>query len=140
MLVSRRVGERWAVAALGGTRTSAGETDPFAYGAALVRERRAWRLELGGAVIGGLSPEPGEEVDSRPELEADVGVAERIRAFALWLDGRRLGSTKDRGGVFSASFRARAGRPLAPGRHDVVAFVATDSAAAAVAWPFSVAR
>ena len=139
VLLSRRIGLRWAVAALGGTRTTAGETDPFAYAAAMVRERGAWRLELGGAVIGGLQPEPAQEVEARPKLEAEVGVAERLRLFGLWLDGRRLSVRRDGRGVFRASFRARAERRLAPGRHDAVAFVATDTAAAAVAWPFSVA-
>ena len=138
LLVSRRIGDRWAVAAIAGRRTVSGETDDFSYAAALVRERGAWKVDVGGAVISGLSPEPLEDVGARPRLEVDVSGAAAPAVFRLWLDGEAVDARRDRVGAFSASFSGRPRAALSPGRHDAVAFAATRDAAVATAWPFTV--
>ena len=139
VVVSRTFdGGRTGVAALAGDRTVEGERDPFAYAGALERERGAWKLELGGAMIDALEPEPYEPTDARPLVRARANVAEPVDALAVWLDGRPLRPAKVERTPFTLSVSARPSRPLRDGRHDAVAFVATDGAAAAVAWPFTV--
>ena len=140
LVLARSVGRRWAVAAVAGVRTVDDEKDDFSYGVALAREGGGWRIELGGAVISGLEPEPAQDVDPRAEVAADVSVAEPLRAFRLWVDGAPLRPKLEDAGPFRASFVVRPPAPLAPGRHDAVAFAATDTTAVAVAWPFSVER
>jgi hypothetical protein len=138
--LSQRIGARWGVAAISGSRLVEGETDAddFAYGAAFRRERGAWRLDLGGLVVGGVRPEPLDEVGPEPEFRADVAAGGRVRAFLLWLDGRALQAASEADSPFAARVRARPTAPLAEGLHVGVAFAATDAASAAVAWPFRV--
>ena len=138
--LSQRIGARWGVAAFSGRRLVEGEADAddFAYGAAFRRERGAWRLDLGGLVVGGVRPEPLEEVGPEPELRADVAAGGRVRTFLLWHDGRALQAASEADTPFAARVRARPAAPLAEGLHVGVAFAATDAASGAVAWPFRV--
>lgn len=139
VVVSRVLGNgRWGVAALAGERTVDGEGDPFAYAAALVPERGAWKVDLGGAVLDALEPEPYEPAERRPLVRARANVSERVHTLLLWLDGRLLRGGKLERTPFTLALSARPSSPLGAGRHDAVAFVATDGAAAAVAWPFTV--
>lgn len=134
--LSQRIGARWGVAALSGRRVAEGKADDFAYGAAFRRERGAWRIDLGGLVVGGVRPEPLDQVGPEPEVRADVAAGTRVRTFLLWLDGRALQATAEADTPFAARVRARPASPLAKGLHLGVAFAATDAAAGAVAWPF----
>jgi hypothetical protein len=136
-VLSQRVGPRWAVAALAGRRLEEGELSDFAYAAALRREGARWRLELGGLIVGGVRPEPLEEVDDEVSLRADVAAGTAVRSFLLWLDGRPLDARTESETPFAA--RARADVATLPaGVHVGVAFAATADAAGAVAWPFTV--
>ncbi len=138
VILSRVVGgTRWGVAAVAGARTVDGVREAFAYGAALRRERRGWRLDLGGLVVDGLSPEPHDETDARPLVAATVNAPQPPRHVVVWLDGRLLPFELART-TFRAHLEATPRMALRPGRHHVVAFAATDDAAAAVAWPFFV--
>lgn len=142
VVLSRRVGRRWAVAAIAGRRPAGGdgEDEDFAYAVALRRAGAAWRIELGGVIVGGVRPSPLDEVEPTPPLRADVAAGERPRVFLLWLDGRAVAARAEADTPFAARIRARPARPLRAGRHTGVAFAATRDAAGAVAWPFTVGR
>jgi hypothetical protein len=140
VVLSQRIGRRWAVAAIEGTRLVEGEMDDFAYAAAFRREDGRWRIDLGGLVVGGVRPEPLDEVEPEPELRADVAAGQQVRTFLLWLDGRALDAAPEAESPFAARVRARPAEPVGEGRHVGVAFASTEDAAGAVAWPFHVAR
>jgi hypothetical protein len=106
------------------------------YAAALRLERGLWRLELGSAVhIKPLRPEPGERVESRTQLAAEVTAGARLVEAGLWLDGRAFPS---RGGGATPNALTMFGETsrLAPGAHTVVAFASTTAGATARAWAF----
>lgn len=138
IVLSRRIGTRWAVAAVAGRRGRAGEVEDFAYAVALRRAGAGWRIELGGVIVGGVRPSPLDEVDATPRLRADVAAGARPRAFGLWLDGTPLPAAVETDTPFAARIRARPARPLRTGRHTGVAFAATGDAAGAIGWPFRV--
>lgn len=138
VLLSRRVGSRFAVAALAGERIVDGEPEQLNYAAAFVSEDGAWRVELDAVVFGSLEPEPLDGVEARPQLRARAASGGSIEVLLLWLDGRAVPGEATADTPFQATAFARADRSLAPGRHDVVAFAATRDAAGAVAWPFHV--
>ena len=137
VILARRVG-RWGVAAIAGERVIEGERGRYAWGAAFVRERGGWKLELGGVAFEGLAPEPLEETEPRPELgvRAD-GAGEVVRAL-LWLDGKPVASRRVSELPFTARLSARPAAALAPGFHELVVFAATRDTAGALAWPFEV--
>jgi hypothetical protein len=140
VILSRRLGQRWAVAAVAGTRSVEGEREDFAYGAALTRERGVLRLELGGAVVSGQKPEPADRVsEARPEVAANVSAGGIVTRVLTWLDGTPFSATRGVDDLpFTATLRGRPARPLARGRHHVVVFASTDRAAVASAWTFTV--
>ena len=138
VILARRVGERWAVAAVAGERTAEGRREPFTYGAALVREGDAWRLDLGGVVIGGLEPEPLATVGVPARVAVNVSAGAKVGEVVLWLDGRPLAVERRSDAPFSARVLARLRAPLAAGRHTVVAFATAGETPGAVAWTFAV--
>jgi hypothetical protein len=140
VILSRRLDDGWAVAAVAGVRTVEGDPEDFAYGAALRREGGALRLELAGAVVSGHVPDPLEEVPAgRPEVAATINAGGDVTKVLTWLDGRAFPVARGEDDLpFTATLRGRPRRPLAPGRHEVVVFAATDRTAVASAWSFTV--
>jgi hypothetical protein len=137
--LSRRIGGRWGLGAVSGTRTIDGERSDFVYAAALVRERGAWRIELGGIVLSGLRPGVLDEVPAGEDVRIRVRAAAgaRVRVLLAWLDGRPVALDADSETPFAATGETPPRRPAA-GRHDLVAFAATVQGPAAVGWPFRV--
>jgi hypothetical protein len=128
VILSETITPRFSVAAVGrGTR---------AYAAALRLDGGLWRVELGSAVrLEPLRPDPGETVERRTQLAAEVSAGAPIVEAGLWLDGRAFPS---RGGGPTANALTMFGetRRLAPGAHNVIAFASTASSAGARAWTF----
>ena len=137
VVLSRRVSTRWGVAALAGERIVDGKREPYSYGAALVRERGRWRVDLGGVVFAALEPEPAAEVSGGSRVRARAEAGGRVRILLLWVDGRPVAADADGLTPFSAEAKGTL-YALEPGRHDAIAFAATASEAGAVAWPFVV--
>jgi hypothetical protein len=139
VVLSRRVGARYAVAALAGTRTEDGEREPYAYGAALVREPAGWRVELDAAALSRLRPDTDEdEASTNVRVAARAAAGAPVRTLVAWLDRRPLALRVDRTGPFVAEVEATVAGPLRAGRHDVVVFARSREGAAAAAWPFRV--
>jgi hypothetical protein len=140
VILSRTLPRGWAVAAVAGERVEEGEREYFAYGAALVREGGALRLELGGVAFSDHRPGPNDEVsESRPRLAVRASAGMNVTEVRAWLDGRALPAGRGASDPpFTARIRALPGRALAPGRHDVVVFAAAGRTAAASAWSFAV--
>ena len=138
--LSRSLDEEWAVAAVAGVRVVEGKREDFSYGAALRREGGALRLELAGAVVSGHEPGPLEEVTERhPAIATTISAGSDVTRVLAWLDGRPLPAARGEEDLpFTATLRGRRPEPLAPGRHEVVVFAATDRTAVASAWSFTV--
>jgi hypothetical protein len=136
LILSQTITATFAVAAVARRRGQAYE----AYAAALRLEGGVWRVELGSPVrISPLRPKPGETVERRTQLAAEVTAGERIVEAGLWLDGLAFPS---RGGGQTPSELTMFGETsaLARGPHSVVAFASTGTNAAARAWSFRARR
>jgi hypothetical protein len=137
---SRTLAGGWAVAAVSGERNTEGERERFAYAAALVRERGALRLELGGIVFSDHRPEPNGDIkETRPRLSVKASAGRNVTAVRAWLDGRALPTTRGADDPpFTATIRALPDRVLSRGLHEVVVFAAAGDTAAAASWGFVV--
>jgi hypothetical protein len=140
VILSRRIADDWAVAAVAGERTEDGKREHFAYGAALLPEEGSLKLELGGVVISGYKPEPLEELDDpSPELAANVGAGGDPVDVRMWLDGKPFDARRGANDTpFTATLRGRPEQPLEAGEHEIVVFAATTETATATAWSFVV--
>ena len=138
VILSRELPDDWAVAAIAGERDVEGDTEYYAYGVAMAQEEGQWKIELGGVVITGLKPDPLAETDARPDVKASVGAGGDLGQVLMWLDGKPLPANRTGDSPFAASLSARPARALAPGRHEVVVFAASELTATAVAWTVSV--
>jgi hypothetical protein len=139
LVLARRIG-RFGVAAVAGLRPPERGEDPdeYAFAAALVRVRGAWRIDLGGVWLERLKPAPLDETADRPEIAAHADVAGRVERMLVWLDGRPLPASRSSELPFTGDVDAQPARPLARGVHRVVVFAEGAGAAGAVAWPFIV--
>jgi hypothetical protein len=140
VILSRRLDRGWAVAAVSGARLAEGEREHFAYGAALLRERGALRLELGGVVFSDHRPEPNSMVGStRPPVSVRASAGGNVTAVRAWLDARPLAAGRGADDPpFTATVRGLPARPLARGLHEAVVFAEAGDAAGASAWSFVV--
>lgn len=139
-ILSRALTNGWAVAAVAGERPLNGRRRYVAYGAALRRERGRLALELEGAVVTSLRPEPLEAThEVLPELGATVAAGGDVTDVRVWLDGKAARVARDRERPFTATVRGRPGRALGPGRHAIVVFASAEHTAVASAWTFTVA-
>ena len=104
------------------------------------RERGAWKVEIDPAfTVEAVRPLPGERVWRRTQLAAEVSAPGKIDGAGMWFDGRFFGARAywSPSGM-RMSMWGEAPQPLRSGRHVVVAFAATRSAAGANAWSFTV--
>lgn len=140
VILSRKLADDWAVAAVSGDRTVEGKKERFAYGAALLPEAGTFKLELGGVVVAGFKPDPLAELDDpRPTLGANVGAGGDLTDVRMWLDGKPFPAKRGANDTpFTASLSGKPDSPLAPGIHEVVVFAATSATATATAWSFTV--
>lgn len=138
VVLARGLAPGLGLAALAGERTVDGEVEDYAYAAAFVRMGGAWRLEIGGAAVNTLEPDPEETTGRTPELKASVQAPGRVERLLLWLDGEPVAGRRDDDGLFSATLRAEPDGELADGRHVLVVFGSGGGAAVAAAWPFRV--
>ena len=140
VILSRKLSDDWAVAAVVGTRTEEGKKEQFAYGTAMLPENNALKIELGGVVITGYKPDPTSvTTETQPTLAANVGAGGDLTDVRMWLDGK--GFPAERGAQdtpFTATLRGKPAKPLAKGLHTVVVFAATAETATASAWTFTV--
>jgi hypothetical protein len=110
------------------------------YAAALRLENGLWRIELDAPLqVLPLRPKPGETVQRRTQLAAEVKAGTPILEAGLWLDGlafptRGGGPTSNALTMFGETAR------LSPGAHTVIAFASTAAHAAARAWSFRSVR
>jgi hypothetical protein len=132
LILSQTITPPFAVAAVGrGLRV---------YAAALRLENGLWRVELDAPLqVAPLRPEPGETVERRTQLAAEVRAGTPILEAGLWLDGIAFPS---RGGGPTSNALTMFGETasLTPGEHTVVAFASTAAHAAARAWSFRSVR
>jgi hypothetical protein len=140
VVLAQRITAAFAVAAVAARRTAERRGEYAAFAAALRRAGTRWRLELGGPIrIEAVRPLPGERVQERTQLAAEVVAQKSIDQAGLWFDGiafdaRGAASTDGR----SMTMWGEAPQPLRRGGHSVVAFAAAGSSASAIAWAFSV--
>lgn len=137
VVLSQRIGRRWAVAVVAGERAEDDRIADFAFAGAFRREAGRWRIDLGGVVVGGVRPEPQDEVGRDVLLRADTAAGGRVATFLLWLDGQPIPAGAESETPFAARVRAQV-QTLRPGLHVGAAFAATADSAGAVAWPFRV--
>jgi hypothetical protein len=140
VILSRKLADDWAAAAVAGDRTVKGETEHFAYGAAFLSENGKLKLELGGVVIAGYKPDPTSEIDEKqPTVAASVGAGGDLTDVRMWLDGRAFSARHGANDTpFTATLSGKPAKPLAAGLHTVVVFAATSQTATATAWAFTV--
>jgi hypothetical protein len=137
LVMARRVGDV-GFAALVDERVVDDEREDYAYAVAFVREDGEWRIDLGGATVSALEPDPEEETGRRPELRARVETAGEVGEALMWLDGEPVRAERGTDGPFVATLAADPPRELEPGRHVVVVLGTGPTAATAAAWPFRV--
>jgi hypothetical protein len=138
--LSRRLDDRLGVAAIAGRRPprEGAEPEEWAYAAALLREGGRWRVELGGLVVGGVSPGWLAEAEADTALRARAEAAAEVERMLAWVDGEPLAGTVTSDLRFTAQIEGRPPRPLAPGLHRAVVLAVAGDTAGAVAWPFVV--
>ena len=140
VILSRKLSEDWSVAAIAGDTVEDGETEHFAYAAALLPEGGKPKLELGGVVITGHKPDPSSEIeDATPTISANVGAGGDLVDVRVWLDGEPFPAKRGENDTpFTATLTGTPAQPLAPGLHHVVVFARTAETASASAWSFTV--
>ena len=140
VIFSRKLDDDWSAAAVSGVRSEGDEQERYSYGAALLPENGALKLELGGVVVKGWRPEPTDEItDTTPVVGANVGAGGDLTDVRLWLDGKPLPFARGANDTpFTATLRGEPARPLARGEHEALVFAATDATATASAWGFTV--
>lgn len=142
VILSRALGDEWAVAAVAGDVLEEGESEPEynAYAAALLPAEGGLRLELGGVVISGYKPGHLDELDdAQPKLGANVGAGGDLTDVRMWLDRKPFPAERGENDTpFTATLHGQPAQPLGAGRHQVVVFAATNDTAAAAAWAFSI--
>lgn len=107
--------------------------------AAFHREDGTWKLELTRTVrLSPLAPDPDSRIRSVLQIAVGLSAATALGQGALWLDGgpftAESGGRDDRHVTLFGQPR----RPLARGRHTVVAFASAPPRAGAIAWTFTV--
>lgn len=113
-----------------------------AFAAPVRWEQAAWKVEIVPTfTVEAVRPLPRERVLRRTQLAAEIVAPSRIRAAAMWFDGRVFAARS----YFSPngdrmSLWGEAPQPLGSGRHVVVAFASAGRYAAANAWTFTVGR
>jgi hypothetical protein len=132
LILSQTIASPFAVAAVGrGSRV---------YAAALRLEDGLWRMELDAPLqLAPLRPKPGETVQRRTQLAAEVKAGTPILEAGLWLDGLAF-PTRGGGPTSSALTMFGETASLSPGAHTVIAFASTAAHAAAQAWSFRSVR
>lgn len=132
LILSQTITPPFAVAAVGrGSRI---------YAAALRLENGLWRVELDAPLqVLPLRPKPGETVQRRTQLAAEVKAGTPILEAGLWLDGLAF-PTRGGGPTSSALTMFGETAQLSPGAHTVIAFASTAAHAAARAWSFRSVR
>lgn len=132
LILSQTITPPFAVAAAGrGSRI---------YAAALRLENGLWRVELEAPLqVVPLRPKPGETVQQRTQLAAEVKAGTPIIEAGLWLDGLAF-PTRGGGPTSSALTMFGEAARLSRGPHTVVAFASTAAHAAARAWSFRSVR
>jgi hypothetical protein len=99
-----------------------------------------WKVEIvPGFTVEAVRPLPGERVDRRTQLAAEVIAPGKILGALMWFDGRPFQARL----YWSPNGRRmsmweEAPQPLRSRRHTVVALAATRGAASAAAWTFTV--
>jgi hypothetical protein len=132
LLLSQTIAPPFAVAAVGrGSRV---------YAAALRLENGLWRVELDAPLqLVPLRPNPGEVVQRRTQLAAEVKAGMPILEAGIWLDGLAF-PTRGGGPTSSALTMFGEAAALSRGPHTVIAFASTAAHAAARAWSFRSVR
>ena len=140
VLLSRSLGDRWAVGAVAGRfeDPESEDSDPAAYATALRREGGKWRIELYGLVIARLRPGPLGTTGDRPDVRAEAQAGEDVERMLLWLDGRPARVPYARTSTFTGELRGRPAEALSGGDHAFVVFAETRVTAGAQAWSFHV--
>jgi hypothetical protein len=140
VVLSRKLRDDWAVAAVVGTQTVEGKKQQFGYGAAMLPENGGLKIELGGVVITGQKPDPTSVItETQPTLAANVGAGGDLTDVRMWLDGEAFPAKRGANDTpFTATLRGKPATPLAKGLHTVVVFAATQDTATASAWTFTV--
>jgi hypothetical protein len=140
VVLSRKLGDDWRVAAVVGTQTVEGKKQEFAYGAALLPENGSPKIELGGVVVTGQKPDPTSVItETQPTLAANVGAGGDLTDVRMWLDGKAFPAERGAQDTpFTATLRGTPEQPLAKGLHTVVVFASTEDTATASAWTFTV--
>jgi hypothetical protein len=126
----RRLGDELAIAALSdrGKRRLPG---PRALAEPLVLEDGEWKVEPFGVDISYGYPDDLSADSRRPFVTFGVNAAGEPEA-RLWIDGRELPLRRRQGRP--VTFEGRPARPLAAGRHVVVAFAKVGDRVGALAW------
>ena len=137
VVLSERIDERWAVAAIAGRRVVEGEKEPNAIDATpLALEGGSWKVDLGGpARLTPTSPKPGSTTGHESRIAAAVAAPAAVEEARLWLDGEPIDAE-----ARDSEVSGRGSQRLTRGPHSVVAFVRTADDAAAVAWRFTAAE
>lgn len=137
VILSQKITDRWAVAAVAAERAAGGKRQYYAYGVALTPQQGRWKIELGEVLIHGLKPTPLANTKPKPAIGISVQALLPLTQAGIWLDGKPL---KESGTVTpqGVTLTATPTKPLAPGRHTVVAFSSTEEAASGTAWTFTV--
>jgi hypothetical protein len=132
LLLSQTIAPPFAVAAVG--------RGPRVYAAALRLENGLWRVELDAPLqLVPLRPNPGEVVQRRTQLAAEVKAGMPILEAGIWLDGLAF-PTRGGGPTSSALTMFGEAAALSRGPHTVIAFASTAAHAAARAWSFRSVR
>ena len=138
---SFRTSNRIAVASVAGDRvdpaTKKKEFETF--GAALVKQRREWKLELFGPIVLTLVIPEERIALSKPRVAVSAEAGAPIIEVGVWMDGKQYASPTEGASPTQMTIFAEAEDEFTPGDHTVMAYASVGDTAVATAWTFIIA-
>lgn len=129
-----RVSPDWTLVAISGYVMSKQKRSYGAYAVPARKEDGHWKLEFGGTVtFNPLTPDEQLKTDSTPQVATEVTTSEPILEQGIWIDRTTIATDLSPDGLLLSG---EATTPIAPGRHVVITFAATESSAGANAFSF----
>jgi hypothetical protein len=138
VVLSVRIDQQFAVAAIAGPRRAEGTREPFAvYAVALQRYGNQYKASLVSPVqIRPLGPDEGSTHGPISQVAAEFSAPTRVVQAGLWVDGKAI-PAEPRGSPRKFTAFGSSGK-LRRGWHSVVAFAESGGSALARGWAFRV--
>lgn len=142
VVTSVTTSDRMAVASIAGDRIDpASKKKEFeTFGAALMKQGGAWKLELFGPIVLTLVIPEERIALSKPRVAVSAEAGAPILEVGVWLDGKQYPSPTEGASPTQMTIFAEAEEDFEPGNHTVMAYASVGNTAVATAWTFIIAE